>query len=404
MKNQYLWTIAIFLVVIELFSVLPPKNENFNNERDFERQDIARGVIHVHSVFSDGGGSPRDIADAASEAGLDFVVLTDHNTDEARKKGFEKNYGKTDLFVEMESSTPVGHAISFFSESSSLKNMTGEKIVSATYQQFLNNERYSGLFSAIAHPSNVKMPWGRLDQFPEGLEVVNFDSSWRRQLSDSPLQFLVTIGIYPFNAFLSAVRFFEIYPKDFAAWDEMTSRGPGHFAYLAHDTHSKVKINPSQFFRWPDYLETFKLASNVLFLSGPKAQDFESRKIQYYKSLREGRVAIHYHSVYPFLSNRWEMRCDGQEYGPGDVISVSKKCEAIVHTPKTPFDKAVRVIKNGEVVKEWLLPAESTASETLPLVSPGSYRIEVWAKLHTALRLALSEPVPYVFYSHIYLQ
>jgi len=114
MKNQYLWTIAIFLVVIELFSVLPPKNENFNNERDFERQDIARGVIHVHSVFSDGGGSPRDIADAASEAGLDFVVLTDHNTDEAKKRGFEKNYGKTDLFVEMESSTPVGHAISFF--------------------------------------------------------------------------------------------------------------------------------------------------------------------------------------------------------------------------------------------------------------------------------------------------
>ena len=38
-----------------------------------------RGVVHVHSTLSDGSGSPEEIVAAAVAAGLDFVVLTDHN-------------------------------------------------------------------------------------------------------------------------------------------------------------------------------------------------------------------------------------------------------------------------------------------------------------------------------------
>jgi len=38
------------------------------------------GAIHIHSVYSDGTGNIEDIAQAAYETGLDFIMMTDHNT------------------------------------------------------------------------------------------------------------------------------------------------------------------------------------------------------------------------------------------------------------------------------------------------------------------------------------
>jgi len=65
-----------------------------------------RGAWHVHTTRSDGRGSPTDVARAARSAGLDFVVLTDHNPAElptpAREEGVL-------LVPGQESSTPFGH-------------------------------------------------------------------------------------------------------------------------------------------------------------------------------------------------------------------------------------------------------------------------------------------------------
>src|SRR5690606_13662623 len=41
--------------------------------------EFALGAVHVHSVASDGRGTLEEIAAAAKEAGLSFVVMTDRN-------------------------------------------------------------------------------------------------------------------------------------------------------------------------------------------------------------------------------------------------------------------------------------------------------------------------------------
>ena len=65
-----------------------------------------RGAWHVHTTRSDGRGSPTDGAGAAKGAGLDFLVLTDHNPHElptpAREEGVLLVPGE-------ESTTPFGH-------------------------------------------------------------------------------------------------------------------------------------------------------------------------------------------------------------------------------------------------------------------------------------------------------
>jgi predicted metal-dependent phosphoesterase TrpH len=57
------------------------------------------GSIHMHSTFSDGTGEVPDIAKFADEVGLDFIMLTDHNTLRALQEGYEKWYGNTLLLV-----------------------------------------------------------------------------------------------------------------------------------------------------------------------------------------------------------------------------------------------------------------------------------------------------------------
>ena len=51
-------------------------------------------VAHLHSLYSDGTGTVPEIARAARRAGADVVLLTDHDTLEAKRRGEEGWYGK----------------------------------------------------------------------------------------------------------------------------------------------------------------------------------------------------------------------------------------------------------------------------------------------------------------------
>ena len=60
------------------------------------------GAIHVHSKFSDGSGDVKGIAETANSSGLDYLILTDHNTLRAKAEGYEGWYGNTLLLVGVE--------------------------------------------------------------------------------------------------------------------------------------------------------------------------------------------------------------------------------------------------------------------------------------------------------------
>ena len=57
------------------------------------------GAIHMHSKFSDGSGDADRIAEIASEVGLDFIILTDHNTLRALHENYEQWYKNTLMLV-----------------------------------------------------------------------------------------------------------------------------------------------------------------------------------------------------------------------------------------------------------------------------------------------------------------
>ena len=46
-------------------------------------------VAHVHSTYSDGTATVAELVQTAQEAGADCLLLTDHDTLEARRRGEE---------------------------------------------------------------------------------------------------------------------------------------------------------------------------------------------------------------------------------------------------------------------------------------------------------------------------
>jgi predicted metal-dependent phosphoesterase TrpH len=62
----------------------PVRGDSFARRADPDplpdpREGWLRGDLHCHSVYSDGDSWPREMLAAASEAGLDFLGVTDHN-------------------------------------------------------------------------------------------------------------------------------------------------------------------------------------------------------------------------------------------------------------------------------------------------------------------------------------
>lgn len=397
--NRIYVSIGVLFLVYELFCYLPPRN--IQPEDVIGHPPTVSGVVHIHSNLSDGSGTVEEIATAARGAGLNFFVLTDHNNANARKLGFEKNYEGVDAFVEMEVSTPAGHLLSFYSQTEA-RDWKESEIIDITWRHYLGEKTIPGLFAYIAHPSNHKTPWSRIDKFTDGIEVVNFDSLWQKQFSDNSVSFITTVLIAPFNPFLAALRFFQFPKKDFNTWDTMNSLNPGGSGILAHDAHAKIKMTPSTDFRFPDYLRTFKLASNVVFLEEPPVANFESRKRQIYQRLKKGHSAFVLQAIYPYKGNDFKLVCGDGTYRSGDKANLrNKDCNFEIYRPKNfLYPRIVRLLRNSEVIKE---SVQNEPIISFPVDAPGSYRLEVSIRTPIYKRLFAPAEIPYLYYNPIYV-
>ncbi len=70
-------------------------------------------VAHVHTTYSDGTATVAELLAAAREAGVDAVLLTDHDSLEARRDGWEGLHNGVFLLVGTEVSPKQGHYLAF---------------------------------------------------------------------------------------------------------------------------------------------------------------------------------------------------------------------------------------------------------------------------------------------------
>jgi len=170
-KKLLLVTAALAAAVAVLVSVsLPPKRLDVPPQPD----GTVAGILHVHTKASDGIGGPDEIAAAAAQAELKFVVFTDHG--DATRQPEPPVYRSGVLcFDGVEISTTGGHYIAIDMPQAPYP-LGGEP------RDVAEDVRRLGGFGIAAHPDSPKpqLRWNDWSVPVDAIEIVNLDTSWRQ--------------------------------------------------------------------------------------------------------------------------------------------------------------------------------------------------------------------------------
>jgi hypothetical protein len=310
-------------------------------------------VVHLHSTYSDGTGTVKEIARAARRAKADVVLLTDHDTLAAKRNGEEGWYGDVLLLVG-EEVTPRGgnHYLAFGIDAEiDHRPLDGAGICAAV--------RAAGGFGFAAHPFSegnprIKrarpMPFKALDSDAlHGIELWSFVNDTGETIERVPdmLRFLLAPG-----------RALDHPPaRNLRAWDELC-RTRRVVAIGGIDAHQYGKrIGPVVPLRLMSYRRSFRhIRTHVLAR--------ERSREEVYAALREGRCYIAVDSIAPAHGFSFE----------ADDLPMGAEAAAGRHTltARTPADARLRLLRDGTEIAA----ATGRALEA-EVDAPGVYRVEV---------------------------
>src|SRR5688572_24404139 len=158
-------------------------------------------VVHLHSIYSDGTGTVKQIARAGRRARADVVLLTDHDTLSAKRNGEEGWYGDVLLLVGEEvSPRRRNHYLAFgIDEEIDHSQLDAAGICAAV--------RAAGGFGFAAHPfsrgserfkrAGPGMPFDGLDcEQLDGIELWSFVNDTGESIQSVPemLRFMAAPG------------------------------------------------------------------------------------------------------------------------------------------------------------------------------------------------------------------
>ena len=344
------------------------------------------GVIHFHSVYSFDGRTPvAEIIRAANKSGVDFLLLTDHSTLQARKDGFEGWHDGTLLIVGEEIAPRFNHYLAFQLEESvanagDLPNMAP--------QSYIDRVRNQGGMGFIAHPDHEGTSLFHVKHYPwtdwsvngyTGFGIWDFMTDWQNSLSG----YVRAILSYAFPAFFLRGPS----PNTLARWDVLTQdrRLVGIGELDNHDTLKRILgFNLSMF----PYTRVFRLIRTHILTDGPLSGNSRADIATLFDTLRNGRVYValdYYRSSAGFSVFLTE---EGRCATMGDEFVLNNFAELKI---SVPYRARIRIIRNGNLYHQ------ATGKEfSVKISEPGVYRIEAYLKVFSVVH-------PWIFSNPLYV-
>lgn len=308
------------------------------------------GVMHVHSIHSDGGESFAAIAEKAARAGLDFVVMTDHGNP---SRPDEPAPADPVFIVGSEVTTDAGHLLAV-GDSVPTYNYSPEPI------EAVRDVASQGGFSVIAHPMNERIPWTEWPPPPaDGMEVINADSEWRETTRATLAR---TLPLYWLNPVYFHLRLLHYPRAPLRAFDhEASLRRILLFAGL--DAHNNIRLSPEKSLHFPDYLPLFRTLR--LRIPGGVARTREN----IVEALRRGAFYVSLDGLASGSGFDFTATVSGRTYRMGDVVDAGTISLRVV----SPKGSRLRLLHNGREIA-----ASSSGSLTADVSMPGAYRAEAY--------------------------
>lgn len=306
------------------------------------------GAVHVHSTRSDGSGDEDEIARAAAEAGLRFVVLTDHNV---RPRPPRYRHGVLLLFG-TEVTTRDGHLLAL--------DFQGEPPAPGTpAHEALLRVRQAGGFTLVAHGHDPKAPWQRWDlRRLTGMELYNAGADARRNLQFPYGTVLAAALSYPLNPEYALLLLHERPARDLARFDAL-ARERAVVGLCGLDAHG-----------FPGYARLFRAVRTYVAasLGGDAARDARTL----WDALRRGRHHCSFDLYGDGSRFRFYATTGRARQQMGDAIPAHDAVRFMVELGIAGGPAEIALLRNGEV-------AARARGTRLVHVSrePGAYRVEV---------------------------
>ena len=325
------------------------------------------GILHVHTLRSDGRGTPDEIAAAAARAGLTFVVFTDHG--DATRTPDAPVYRSGVLCLDaVEISTTGGHYIAVDMPSAPYP-------IGGEARDVIEDVHRLGGFSIAAHPVSPKpaLRWNEWTAPFDGLEWLNGDSEWR---DEAPLTLARVLFTYPWRDAGSLALLLDRSELAMRRWDVLLSRRRV-VALAAADAHGRVGFPADEPLQGrfsapiPGYapvFRTFSIAVPDVALSGNADADAKALV----NEIRQGHVFSIVDAVAAPAAFAFSATSGRQHAVAGEPLTIDGPVvlQIDVHGPP---DARVSIMKNGERVHsqsgariEYKAPAEAAI-----------YRVEV---------------------------
>ena len=331
-----------------------------------------RGAIHIHSTYSDGSGNVSEILSAASQTDLDFLILTDHNSLDARMHGWEGWHNTQLLIVGDEVSSRRGHCLAIGTNQRVNHRQSLKSIVQDIDRQ--------GALSFVAHPHGVFKPLFKTR-----------NHSWRDWSIDN------ITGLEIWSYMFDWIRDFRYY----RFWDhyhhpERHIRGPHHQTLTMWDEICQTRrcvalggIDAHARKYWPLPFEVFPykqafatLRTHILL---PKAFSYSVPDdiAQVNQALKKGHCFIGYDYLSDTTGTRFQ--ASNQHIQMGDEAPFDEPIDLSIQIPQSAD---ITIMHNGQPLHQ-----SSTNSFVFTAQSPGVYRAEV--RLNNT---------PWIFTNPIYLR
>ena len=327
--------------------------------------------LHMHTRYSDGSGTHKDIAQAAIQNNMDAVIVTDHNVLVQGVEGYYRvGPSRVLLLVGQEvhdqDRDPQKNHLLVFNANRDLSFLADDP------QTLINGVRDAGGICFIAHPRD-----------PEAPAFNETDISWE----DWTVQNYTGIELWNGLSELKTViptklhgAFYALFPKFIGhhpiheilqRWDNLLANGRPIVAIGGSDAHAMhMHMGPIHRIIFP-YDFHFKTINTHLFIPQPLTGEVPTDKKMIYDALTAGRCFVAYDL--PMSTCGFTFKAKGLEQSVimGEEISVKGGVTLQAHVPE-PAE--IHLIKDGKQIGVWKKNHACAYTAT----EPGVYRVEVY--------------------------
>jgi hypothetical protein len=327
--------------------------------------------LHMHTRYSDGTGTHKDIAHAAIQAGVDVVIVTDHNVLVQGVEGYYR-VGRSRVLllvgeeVHDQDRDPQKNHLLVFNANRDVSHLADDP------QTLINGVNDAGGLSFIAHPTDPEAPaFKETDISWEAWEVRNYTGIelWNGL---SELKTVVPTKLHgAFYAFFP--RFIGHSPilATLQRWEQLLAEGGRVVAIGGSDAHAlHMHMGPFHRVIFP-YDFHFRTVNTHLFLPQPLTGDLSTDRRMVYEALAAGRCFVGYDL--PGSTRGFTFKARGREESVimGDEIQAKGGVTLQAHLPQ-PAE--IRLLRDGKAIQIW----RNSQACAHSVSEPGVYRVEVW--------------------------